>query len=237
MITPERNDVDISKLFKWSEKFEIEDLNGDLLEEVYIRVIGDADMNRARVMALRHSADLRKRLKDLDSDERLAYVAEQEDITTEQIINLVVLNKTRGVYSKVAKEVNIPFPKEPDSDATLEQQENYQAEVDAYPEKVKKVIEAEISKIIDKEKATLSKLSDDELYKLYVTTIINDICETEMFDRFSDLCAFFGTYKDAALREKRFESLEEFDNLPMRIKKQYQACYKELELDMNDVKK
>ena len=63
----EKNDVDISKLFNWGKAFEIVGEDG-VVDVVYMRVLGDADINKARVFALRESAKLRRALRNPDSD-------------------------------------------------------------------------------------------------------------------------------------------------------------------------
>ena len=128
----ERNDVDISQLFMWGKEFEIEG-NAGKKAKVFIRLIGDADLNRARVHALRSSADLRNKLKTKGSDERLAFLPEVGSVERDVLIESISIMNIRDFSQEAVKEVDIPYPIEPDSDAKLEKMEKYQAQVDAYP--------------------------------------------------------------------------------------------------------
>ena len=233
----EKNDIDISKLFNWFDKFEITTPAGDVYATVYMRIVGDAEMNRARVMSLRKSAELRKKLMDLESDERIAYVPDKEVLTRDKIIAYLAFVRTKNIYSEVSKEITVPFPKEPPSDASLERQENYQLEIDEYPIKLRKAIEEEVEKRLKVELSRFEVKNDDELYKIYVESLINDLCEAEMFDRFIDFCTYFGTYADSEMKQKYFKSQEEFLSLPSVIKKQFLRAYNTLEIDMTSLKK
>ncbi len=59
----DRNDVNISILFNWGKEFILYDENRKELFKVYLRIIGDSDLNKAKVYALRKSAEMRKKLK------------------------------------------------------------------------------------------------------------------------------------------------------------------------------
>ena len=72
----EKSDINISTLFNWGKKFSLVDKNNTEIYEVYIRLVGDAEYGRSRVYALRKSSELRKKLNNLESDERIAFIPE-----------------------------------------------------------------------------------------------------------------------------------------------------------------
>ena len=232
----ERNDVDISQLFMWGKEFEIEG-NNDSKLTVYIRLIGDADLNKARVHALRSSSYLRNRLKEKDSDERLAFVPEEGSIEREILVEAIAMLSTREYAQEAVKEVDIPYPIEPDSDAKLEKQEKYQAQVDAYPAKRDKKINEYIVKKVNERKVELNGLTDAELFGLYEGAIISELCENEMLKKFREFCTYSGIFNDSKYREKTFSSLEEFQNLPLAIKEKFMSAYSELEIEQSNLKK
>ena len=82
----EKSDVDISKLFHYGKKFDIQDRNGKKVLTVFIRIVGDADLNRARVYAIRRSAELRERLRSKESDESLAFIPPIESVEKNSLI-------------------------------------------------------------------------------------------------------------------------------------------------------
>lgn len=235
MFSPDKNDVNISKLFTWCKDFDLDTTEGTI--KIYMRLVGDADLNLARVYSLRHSAELRKKLKDLDSDERVAYIADKEILSKEELVNYALLEMTRQFTLEATKEVTLPFPKEPDSDAPLEKLEKYQKELDTYKDRLSVEIEKKVRIRVERERKHLDKLSFDELYNNYATSVINSLCEMEMYTRFKEFNVYSACYKDPDFKEKLFNSVEEFGNLPKDIKEQFIQRYEGLEIDIDELKK
>lgn len=233
----EKNDISIDKLFQWGDKFIVYDRFGKESITAYLRLVGDAEVNRARVFALRKSSELRKKLKDLDSDERLAYIPEIEALEKEILVEVLILFKTKELTMEAIKEVVITLPKEPDSDSTLEDQEKYQEFVDEYPSKREKLIREYIDKRVEKDRVALNEKNIEELYQSYEKQLINQVCEDEMVRRYREMCVYFGSYKDENYTEPLFKSFEEFDNLPTNVKDQFIEFYLSLELGGEDLKK
>jgi len=237
MLSPEKNDVNISKLFNWGNVFEIVDSKGSAIMKAYIRIVGDSELNRARVYGLRKSAELRKKLKNSDSDEHMAYILDKDTVEKQNLINYLIYKKTTEFAQEASRNINIPFPKEVEGDTTLEEQEKYQLEVDSYPTKVETEVRRVITKQVEDEQKRLESLSEDDLYKLFVSTTTNDLCETEMYSRFRDFCVYSGSYKDEKYKHLFFNSIEEFSNLPREIKEQFLSNYDTLEISMDELKK
>jgi len=145
----DKNDVDISKLFRWGAKFNILDSRDQVIVEVYIRLVGDAELNRARVFALRKSAELRSKLREENSDERLAFIPPLEDLDKENLVETALLYMIRDITLDAIKDTRLPLPAEPDSDSSLEKQEKYQKEVDEYPTKKDSIIREKIEKTVE----------------------------------------------------------------------------------------
>jgi len=233
----EKNDIDISKLFTWFDKFELLSPAKEVLDIIYLRIVGDAEMNRARIMALRKASELRKKLLDINSDERVGYVPEFETLGRPKIEAYILYVNSKNIYKEVAQDIQVPVPKEPASDAPQEILEKHQAEIDAYPDKMRNAIQAEVDKRLENIKKTISQKTDEEVYAIYLEDLINELCESEMYDRFVDYCTYFGAYKDEALTEKYFSSQEEYENIPSFIKRQIREFYTSLEVDMITLKK
>jgi len=234
-ISPERNDIEISKLFHWFKNFSF-DYSGTKIEG-YIRLVGDAELNRARVFSLRRSKELRNKLKDLNSDERMAYIADQESMEKENLIEYTIFTKMNDIAQESYKDVTIPFPREVRSDSKLESQEKYQTEVDTYPAK----FDAEFRKLVDnrtnKERERLNSLSLDALYKEYVTNTTNYLCDLEVNRKFKEMSVFLGLYKDDTLTEPMFENYEDFENLSPDLKELFISEYEGLEIGVEELKK
>ncbi len=233
----DRNDVDISKLFDWGKVFVLTNDKGEVEATVYIRLAGDADINRARVFALRKSAELRRKLRDITTDERYAFIQDKDLMSKERLLMILSGLSIRNITHKCLKEVRTPFPKEPKSDASLEEFEKFQKEVDSYPEKKDKELRKLIEKEITKYKNQLDKQDFDTLYDTYVSELTNEMCEQEMINSFREICTFFGTYKDKGFKERLFEDFDSFANLATDIKQQFLNAYQSLELGTEDLKK
>jgi len=233
----EKNDVDIKKLFTWSKEVLIYSDTQEEPIKIYMRLVGDAEVNRARVFALRKSAELRKKLKDENSDEYFAYMVDSENFDDDQLISYLVLENSRDLYQRIAKEIDVPKPKEPKSDATVEEQEIYQLAIDEYPKKVHEAVVAKIKKELENIEENLRSKSREELYSIYKKAVINTICEAEMYSMFKAMCAFFGVYRDEEMTERFFENFEVFENLPTKVKNQFLTNYDSLELGMDTLKK
>ncbi len=231
----DKNDVDISKLFAWGKKVTIKGLGSEL--DVFIRLVGDADVNRARVFALRKAAELRKKLHDEKSDERIALLPTMESMEKEVMVKTLLLFYQREFTMQAIREVKIDFPKEPKSEASQEEHEKYQAEIDTYPEKREVAIRSFIENLVQKKEAELTATDTSKLYNDYIRMMINQICESEMMTRYREICIVFGSYRDENYKKSLFKSFDEFDNLPVSIKQQFLDAYSELELDTETLKK
>jgi hypothetical protein len=233
----EVNDIDISKLYAWGAKFKIDNKVSEESFDVYIRLIGDADLNRARVYALRKSSELRKKLKTNGSDERLAYIPDPDTIDEEQLIQVILIEKIRDATERIVKDLKMKIPNEPKSSATLEEQEEYQKIVDEYPIVREKLINEEVNKIISTETEKLNLLGKDVLLRDYERSLINQLCENEMLASYRDACIFYGTYRDEKFTKRFFKSFDELNEFQKDIKDQLNNSYMMLEIGGEDLKK
>src|SRR4030042_1475527 len=214
----EKNDVDISRLFNWNKDFVLK-IN-DKAYKIYMRLVGDAELNRARVFALRKSAELRAKLRDKDSDEYMALVPNFDIVILEELVEQTLLIYTRTLTEEAIKETKIPIPKEPDSDASLEDKEKYQKEIDGYLTKRQDKIKELVTKKLDEKRKELLKKDKTTIYNEYVKILTDQLCEIEMISKFRQICIFFGTYKDRNFKKRLADSFEEFDNWPSNNKEE-----------------
>lgn len=233
----EVNDVDISNLFHWKKKASIVLETQSEPMEVYMRLVGDAEINRARIFALRRSAELRKKLKDEDSDEYFAFLYDSEDFEEEQLISFLILEESRDLYTRIIKDIDFKKPKELPSDASLEDQEKYQEEIDSYPQRLHEHVSEKVKKEVQNLEDNYRNKSRADLYKLYKKSAINSLCEAEMYSMFKAMCTFFGTFKDEEMKERLFSSFEEFENVPTKVKHQLLSEYDSLEITIDKLKK
>lgn len=227
----------IEELFRWHGEVEIKDNEGNVVETLYQRVVGDADIQRARLEALKASKLMRKALKDLTSDEAIINLPLEDDYDQEELITLIIFSKYSIFRQQAEFRVQEKKVKEPKSEATLEEQENYieaveQAKVD-YEENVNE----DIKKQSEKLEAELKEKPHSELFNMYMKEHSEIVCRLKMIEVFDEFATFYGTYGDSKFKERRFESIESFRDLAPRIKNQLMANYKNLELGLAEVKK
>lgn len=233
----EKNDVDINRLFTWGKKYVIKDMNDEVVYEVYMRLLGDADLNRTRVYALRKSQELRKKLRDVSSDERLLYIKDKEEMSKDELVYSVVSLSMREISNRAAKEVRIPSPKPPKSDAKLEKMEKYQKELDEFPNKYREATEKFIKAEVDKLKNALDTKNEDELYSMFVRSQIDEFCELEAFRAYREMELFLGCYKDPDYTQRVWDTFEQFENFDPNMKAELKAAYGTLEVRMDELKK
>lgn len=233
----EHNDVEISPLFNWGKEFVVLGSNDEPLATLYMRLVGDADLNKARVYALRKSAEKRKALLNEDSDDRVAFIVDKESLDKDKLVGLCTLFASKDLAKQAVKEVKIPIPKEPKSDAPLEKFEKYQKEIDDYPKKREEALRKYITTRVEQTTDEFSKNTIDELYVLYVNYVIDELCEEEMLNSFKDMCTYLGTYKDDTYTTKFFKSFDEFMNLDSYLKQQFVRTYADIDITADDLKK
>jgi len=233
----EKSDINVSTLFNWGKEFPLLDQKGVEIYKVYIKLVGDAEYGRSRVMALRKSAELRKKLNNLESDERVAFIPEKESIEKDKLVELIIIYSMSDLSKVAKKQMMIVYPMDIPSDATLEQQEQHQAIIDNFDKEYMKVFNESLGKVIDNKKEELNKFDADQLYSDLVSNLINQLCEQELNNRFNEYCTYFGSYSDAEFKSKLFSSIDEFNNLPTEIKNQFIKHYNSLEINSEELKK
>jgi hypothetical protein len=209
----EKGDVDLSKLFHWGKQFEITDRFGKKVMDVYLRLVGDAELNRARIFAIRKSSELRKKLKEENSEERLVFIPDLDE-NKQDLIDRISVLKIKEFTQAASKEVSIPLPKEPKSDAPLEEIEQYQEKVDRYSEIRMDAIQNNVRDRLGVLNISLTKEDISWLKKEYERLIINELCEQEMVKKFRDSCAYYGSFRDENYTYRLFNTFDDFDNLP-----------------------
>jgi hypothetical protein len=232
----EKNEVNIERLFDWGKEFTLPG-DGDKETKVYVRILGDADLNKSRVYALRCSAELRRKLLTEDSDERLAFISPIDDLNKDKVVDIVAGLTMQDIAKTAYKEVVIPLPVEPKEDSTTEQQEKYQTEVDNFPKKRETEIYKFINKKLEAKKKELSKLTDEQLSKEYVSTLVVWLCEREVQTKFKEVSTFYSLYKDSKYKVHLYNTIDEFMNLPPTLKNTLISFYTSMEMDTDTLKK
>ena len=225
----------IEKLFSWHKETPILDAKGVEIGKVYQRLCGDADIQKSRVTALRYSREMRIKLKDINSDEYLAYVDAYDDLSKEDLINLILFDELIEIRNKVEKDFYFPDPQEPKDDDT-EEWENYQVLVDSWEDRRTEKLNSLVTEAIEDRKFELNNKSLEEIQKQVRLSKINNLCENELRIRFMEMVTYLGTYKDKKFKKRLFNSFQEFLDSPDILKNQLINGYNSLELSSVNLK-
>jgi len=240
MRSADKNDVDIAMLFRWKTEAEISDPITGERYKIYIRLVGDADLNKAKVYGYRTSAELRKKLRDTSSDERLSFIAEMADYQNKDLlIQTIILLETPEIFNDAMKEAteDVVEPKEPKTDSTQEKWEQYQEKVDRFEKEFQDKIEDIMSTIQAKEQKRLLEYSIEDLHELYLNITINRLCEEAFQNAYYDMCVYLGIYTDDVCTKRAFNNLDEYLNSHPKLKIDLRAKYRDLEIGIDLLKK
>ena len=226
----------IENLFRWNRETPIVDTKGVQIGKVYQRLCGDADIQKARITALRYSRELRIKLKNKDSDEYLAYVDGYNDLNKEQLTDLILFNEIMTIREKVEKDFNFPFPKEPDEEGTTEDWEQYQELQDTYESRRLDKLNEKLTKEIQYRREELSANSMEFLQEAVILTKISGLCENELKVRFMEMVTYLGTFRDKKMKKRAFSSFTDFLDAPDILKNQLMEGYNSLEISSINLK-
>ncbi len=239
MFSPDKLDVELKDLFKYGEYYTIK--NGkDGYVDVFIRVPSEEDVNLSRVYALRKSAEYRKELEEdaalLDALFIELYGKTIEDFTDDELVELYLIGVHNKLLELARKQVKVPFPKEPKTD-DLKLWEEYQKGVDNWPKKYAERLKEVFIALIDKEKEKVKKLDEDKLRNLVRQAIV-DIQVNEYYkSKYMDHLIYRVSFKSNDMEERLFKSVEEVENLPFYIKKDFEEAINILNIEVGTLKK
>jgi hypothetical protein len=231
--------MDISKLFKWKKEYTIVGVNGEPLlnsegEEirVYLRVIGDNDLDRARKYALQQTRKLRASYQK-DSAQVLP---DFDEFSVEELATLIVLNEASTIYKEAERETTIKFPTNKDT-FDIEDAENYVKERDEYFENLVVKVDEEAQKLLNQRMEYYKNLSHEDLKSRAEKSYINKIIEGDLSKLSNDAILYFSVYEDEECTKKIFESIDDVRNAAPMLKEQLYTEYSKLVLTDLDLKK
>ncbi len=231
----EKNDVDINMLFKWGTSMDLSTPRGDIV--VWVKVLGDADVNRARIYALRMSAEMRKKMMDVESDERIALIPPLDTGNKSKVVEMLLTLRVKELADVANKNVKIKYPSDLKSTASLEAQEKHQKVVDDFPTYVAGLHRKALDKEVAKERKRLNRLSMEKLESLYTETLVEHVCETEMYKAFQDRSVWMACFQDENYILPLFSEFNDFLDLPTPVKSQLIDFYGTLSIDIDTLKK
>ena len=235
--------VSLSDLFLYKKEVEIlNPATSKPVKKVWVRVLGDYDLNQAYKASRIASANKRKALRDPESDDfkdEVIGIAELPRETQTELVRTARVNNFISEAQSAVERPELPELEEiavdPDA-ANLEDLEKLDSAENKteklYKEKLQEYVDAKTSELTK----TLEALSDEELLKLAQFEISNVIPFSVFMEELSTYKAVFGTFQDKACKIREFTDKGDYQNLPKLIKDQLISAIAELELSGEDIK-
>lgn len=238
----------IVDLLRWRGSVELKDqydkpiLDNGKPVTVYLRVVGDQDLQNAYKVARIHSAEKRKQLRDSTSLEFKDQVEPIREASKEECIELIVTAREQNfgaeAYANTVRPEAVKLEEvavDPDS-PTLEEQEKLDAEnaaVDAeFQAALAEYITSKKSQLADE----LALVELDELRKTAELEVSNITSLGLFLQAVQDYKMVYACYNDKAYKERSFDSIDEYRETLDIIKDQLLRKYAQLELGTDDIK-
>jgi len=231
--------MNISKLFKWIKEFTLLGTNGEpILDEndkeitVYIRVIGDNDLDEAKKYALRESRKLRNKYRENPEE----VLPDMNSLSLSELASLVVLNEASFLYKQAERDTVIPFPTVPTS-MHVEDEERYLEKLDTYFEDLIVAIDEKAQKLFNDKKAYYEAMPMDKLMIRANNTYIDKIVELEIVKFYNDAILYYAIYEDKDCTVKVFKDIDDVSNSAKFLKEMLYTEYSKLVLSDLELKK
>lgn len=216
------------KFFNWGKEINV------LGQSMYQRVVPQYVIEKARTRALVESRKMRQKLMDENSDEFVAYIAEVYDYDNAVIVEFLAQQAAKEAAEQYIRNTPRPVVPPPDEDdvASAEQyEEAKQSAEQAYEEDVMKRAES----VYKTAQESLAQLERDVLIERYKQFKRDMLCEEVFMREFEDYIVCNSLFVDEKYKKPMF-TLEEFKELPARIRDMLKDSYNDLSLSYDDVK-
>lgn len=233
----------ISDLLRYKQKVELR--SGDeIIGEVWIRVLGDYDLQQAYQQSRIASARKRAALRTVGSNDYMDFVETYPDSNTvDEAKNVIKAAKLPTMISETYAQLDRDDPAkmeevaaEPDA-PTLEEQETLDAievtQEKSYEERVRENIGTKMDVLAQE----LDAKTDVEIYDMAKYELSNLLSTSEFQIALENQKIFRATYLDEKCRTKAFLDIEDYMNAHESVKRQLVAAYEALEISGPDIKK
>jgi hypothetical protein len=230
-------------LLRYKKELEINDPNtGKPIKKIWIRVLGDLDLQNSYKAARLASAAKREALRDPETEDYKDEVLGVIDLSYEEQIDIIKTAKLSNIISEAAVAVIRPelpeLPEvavEPDA-ASLEDLEK----LDSEEIKVEKDYSSKIDEYIrlrtEELDVKLRELSPEELVKEAKSQVSVLVPFSIFMTELNAQKAFYGTFQDSACKIREFDTLNDFKQLPKEIQETLVIAINQLEVSGADIK-
>lgn len=231
----------ISQLLRYKKEVPLTD-KGKELAKVWIRIIGDDDLNECYKLARLRSSEIRRKLRKEDTTEYKDELSMIDDATKEELIEVIKASRQSQFSADAISQVERPdeieiaeIALDPDA-ASLEELElldekNNQQDKD-YNKALDDYIEARTTALVSE----LENSDLDTLKKLAKEETINVIALTTFFTELQAEKVWRAVYEDKELNIRAFQNREEYNESAATIKNQLIGAYTQLEISPEEIK-
>jgi len=235
--------VSLVDLFRYKKEIMITDpVTGKDVKKVWVRVLGDMDLNKAYKAARLASAAKRDALRDPETEDyrdevlgvvELSVEDKREVIKTAKLSNIIAEAISANVRPELPTIEEVAI--DPDA-ATLEELEN----LDKAEDKIEKEYQSKIDEYIllktQEIDLQLQALSTEELDKEAMQDVSVLVPFALFMTELNVNKAVYGTFQDKDCKIKEFESTDDFKQLPKHIQDFIIAEINSLEIRGSEIK-
>lgn len=232
----------ISDLLNWKKEVKIIRQDGTDLATVWVRILGDFDLQEAYRQSRIASAQKRQALKDVNSPDYLDEIATLEQAAPEELKTLIRTSSQNTFLNDAVAKINREdLPKieeiavEPDG-PTLEEQEK----MDAVEEQTEKTYQQKLQDYVDERTkvldAELEGLTQDELVKKATSEYLTIAPMSVFINELEAQKIFRATFMEKECKTRMYDSVEDYKREYSFIKNQLTLAYTSLELTPEQVK-
>lgn len=220
----------------------INPINKKPIKTVWIRVLGDHDLNRAYKLARIASSKKREALRNPMSEDYQDEVLGVADLTRAEKEDIIKTSKA-SIFTTEAQAVveREELPKleevsiDPDA-ASLEDLETLDKKDKEVEEKYRKSLQEYVLTKTKELEVELQSKSEEEITELASYEISNIIPFSVFMNELMEQKIFFGTFRDKACKEREFDTIEDVKNLPKIIKDKLSDEMSSLEMSYDEIK-
>lgn len=239
----------LTYLLKWKRAIGIKDSKGMAVRDeegkpvvVYMRVIGDHDLDQAQKKARLASALKRAKLLDRTSEDHIINVEVFNDASREVCIELILQGQGANWSAEAYSETVVPelpkieeFARDPDA-PSLEELEELDAATARITEEYQRELATYIKTRQDVLTAELAEKSDEEIRERAKDNMVIIMTIETYLSTFRDEKVWRSVYSDEDYTIPEFKSIEEFLNLDASLKEQLREEYARLEEGLDEIK-
>lgn len=230
-------------LLRYKEEVEIRHpKTGEVLRKVWVRILGDFDLNKAYKASRIASNEKRAALRNPETEDykdevlgliELSRMEQVEVIKTARLASFATEAQVAVDRPELPKLEEIALDPDGPSLEELEKLDKEEEEVETtYQSKIQEYIDTKQKELEDE----LEKKSDKEILELAQIEISNVIPFSIFMNELTDYKLLYGVFKDHACKEREFQSIEDVKNTPSSIKDQIIFAMNRLELGQTEIK-